>query len=361
MTLWHAAVPLLAGLAVAEYLASRRAGRTIFASSDTIADLGCAALSQVAGIAVAVVTVGGYRIASTWLEAHGMVLPIRWEDHGVAGWIAVFLLVDLGQYLVHRLSHRVNLLWACHAVHHSSAELNYAVAIRNSSFHGLFIWMFFLPGAVLGIPWETVAYCYGINVLYQFLLHTRVVHRLGPWELLFNTPSHHRVHHGHDAKYVDRNFGGVLILWDRWFGTFQAEEEEPRYGPSLGSWNAVWANVHGFAQIGAAIRTAPGWRGTLRAMFGPPELLPQLDPRNTPPAPAATTLWVALQLLLAIGVTLAIVLPNDWPGEVRGIAALLVVATVGVGGALLDGRTWAWRLEACRMAAILLGLAFVVL
>jgi alkylglycerol monooxygenase len=361
MTLWHTAVPLLAGLAIAEYLASRRAGRALFGSSDTLSDLGCATLSQVAGIAVAAVTVGGYRIAEEWLQVTGWVLPVPWRESGVIGWITVFLLVDLGQYAVHRLSHRVSLLWACHAVHHSSGELNYAVAIRNSSFHGLFIWVFFLPGAVLGIPWEMVAYCYGINVLYQFLLHTRVPGKLGPWELVFNTPSHHRVHHGQDAKYLDRNFGGVLILWDRWFGTFQAEEEEPTYGPPLGSWNAVWANFHGFEQIRSASRRAKGMRGVVGVMFGPPELLPQLEPHPPHPVPRSTALWVTSQLLLAIGVTLAIVLPDHWPVQFRATAAALVVGTIGVSGALLDGTPRAWRLEACRIAAVLLVVGLAIL
>lgn len=369
MTLWHAAVPAIAGLLALEFGAARMKGRRVFDGPDTLADVGCAVLSQITGLAVAAITVGGYRLVEQQVAALGWALPIAWQSTtpviwagvgqwpdlrhpALASWTGVFLLVDLGQYLIHRLSHRVNLLWACHAVHHSSGELNLAVAIRNSSFHGLFIWIFFLPGAWLGIPWQMVAICYGINVLYQFWIHTRVVDRLGPLERVLNTPSHHRVHHGRDPKYIDRNFGGVLILWDRWFGTFQVEEEEPRYGPPLCGWNPVWANFHGFAQIRAAWRRATTWRGRLLAVVGTPDLLPALPTPNIPPPPTWVTAYVTIQMLVAVGATLHLVLPGSQPPEVRILIGALAVATVSLAGALLDSRVWAWPVEGARLVAV---------
>jgi hypothetical protein len=274
----------------------------------------------------------------------------------IPAWITVFLLVDLGQYLIHRLSHRVSVLWACHAVHHSSEEFNYAVGLRNSSFHGFLIWVFFLPLAIAGVPWHMVAVCYGLNVLYQFWLHTRLVGRLGPFEAVLNTPSHHRVHHGIDAPYLDRNFGGVLIVWDRLFGTFRREAETPHYGilTPLASWNPVWANIHGFALIAAAWRRAPDWQGRLHAVFGPPEALGPAPP-CPPPAPPvrAVAFYTAAHLLLAIAVILGVVLPASYPSTLRLLAGGLVLATLGVLGGLLDGRPWAGPLERVRVGALM--------
>ena len=356
MTLWHLAAPVLVGLGVSEYLAARHRGIHAFTNLDTLANLGCAVLSQVAGIAVAAVTIGAYRLASDGFVALGVAPLVSWALLGWVGWLLVFLIVDLAQYLTHRLSHRVNLLWACHEVHHSSGELNYGVAIRNSSLHGLLIWVFYLPGALLGIPWTMVATCYGVNVLYQFLLHTRTVGRLGMVERWFNSPSHHRVHHGRDPKYLDRNFGGVLIVWDRIFGTFQAEEEEPRYGQRLGSWNPVWANLHGFARIGTAWRTAPDWTGRWRAVFGPPESLPPLLPRpiTSPFVPSPRlVLWVSLQVILAAVVTLVVVVSASTGPGWRLAAAAATVATIATSGALLDGAPRAKRWEVVRIVALI--------
>jgi sterol desaturase/sphingolipid hydroxylase (fatty acid hydroxylase superfamily) len=370
MSLIRAAIPLVLLLLLLELIWSGVRGRRVYRLADSLADLGCAAMSQVLGLAVTAVTVGGYAVSaaafSGWLP-----LP-RWPAESpftlgpssglgvrpgpLAAWVLVFLLVDLGQYLVHRLSHRVSLLWACHAVHHSSEELNYAVGLRNSSFHGFLIWVFFLPLAAAGVPWRMVAICYGLNVLYQFWLHTRLIGRLGWLETLLNTPSHHRVHHGRDPKYLDRNFGGVLILWDRLFGTFQREEEEPHYGTlaPVASWNPAWVNLHGFALITGAWQRAADWRGRLRAVLGPPEALGDgTGPVRPPPAPSLrVAVYSALHLSLAVAATIWLVLPATLPAGERAVAGTLVLATLAVLGGLLDGRRWAPGLERVRLICL---------
>jgi hypothetical protein len=201
-----------------------------------------------------------------------------------------------------------------------------------------------------------VAVCYGVNVLYQFWLHTRLIGRLGPLEAVLNTPSHHRVHHGVDGRYLDRNFGGVLVVWDRMFGTFCREEAEPRYGTvtPLGSWNPVWANFHGFALIASAWRRAPDFQGRLRAVFGRPEALGWGQPslRSAPP-PRGVALYAASHLGLAIAVTLSVVLQASHPGGVRLGGGAFVLATLGVVGGLLDGRQWAGLSEGARLAGLI--------
>jgi sterol desaturase/sphingolipid hydroxylase (fatty acid hydroxylase superfamily) len=249
MSVLHAAVPLFFGLMSVEWIVASRRGLRVYAWRDSVMDLGSGILSQICGVYLALLSIEAYRLVEQAAVERGMTILV-WPQGGplsspeaALAWMAVFNLVDFGQYGMHRASHRVSLLWACHLVHHSSEELNYAVALRNSSLHGLFLWMVPLPLALVGVPWRVFAVCYGVNVAYQFWLHTRVVGRLGPLEQVLNTPSHHRVHHGRDPEYVDRNFGGVFIVWDRLFGTFAQERQEPAYGisPRLSRSDPVWA------------------------------------------------------------------------------------------------------------------------
>jgi sterol desaturase/sphingolipid hydroxylase (fatty acid hydroxylase superfamily) len=360
MSLIEAAIPLVLLLLVLELGWATLRRIRVYRLADSLADLGCAAMDRVMELAVTAVSIGGY--AYTARVFSHLVPQLTWPltpfQAGVRpapflAWVVVFLLVDLGQYLVHRLSHRVNLLWACHSVHHSSEELNYTVGLRLSSFHGFFTWVFFLPLAAAGIPWTAVAVCYGLNVLYQFWLHTRLIGRLGWLELVLNTPSHHRVHHGRDPKYLDRNFAGVLIVWDRLFGTFQREEEEPHYGTlaPVASWNPVWANLHGFALIARGWREAPDWHGRLRAVFGPPEALEDAGTRPGRQSHPSFSIAVysAAHLVLALTATVLIVLPDTGHWAPRGTVAALVLLTLGVLGGLLDGRRWAGPAEMMRL------------
>src|SRR6185436_19175726 len=212
-------------------------------------DLSCGILSQISGIFSKLLAVGIYAWAwrhlavqrwlpavPAWAEgapfARADAFPwLAVNGPELAAGVAAFLLVDLAYYCSHRTSHGVNLLWAGHVVHHSSEEYNLAVALRQSSLHGLFTWVFYLPLALAGIPPETYLVCYALNLVYQFWIHTQAVGRLGRLtELVMNTPSHHRVHHGRNPRYLDRNHAGVFIIWDRLFGTFEPETERVVYG-----------------------------------------------------------------------------------------------------------------------------------
>ncbi|MEP6591546.1 MAG: sterol desaturase family protein [Gemmatimonadota bacterium] len=351
MNLIRLAIPLVLGMVLLEVVWGAARQRAVYGFVDSLADLGCAVMSQVVGLAVTALTVGAYAVTVDALVPWRPVLAVT---TGV--WIGTFLAVDLGQYLLHRLSHRVNLLWACHAVHHSSEEFNYTVGLRNSSFHGFLLWFFFLPAGMVGVPWRVVAVCYGLNVLYQFWLHTRLVGRLGPFERVLNTPSHHRVHHGTDPAYLDRNFGGVLIVWDRLFGTFREESMEPTYGTTtrLASWNPIWANFHVFALMAAAWRRAPDLGSRLGVIFGPPERLGRPAPA-TPPTPEPRIVrYAAAHLVFGIAATLGLVLPSGTPGMLRLGIAVGVLVTLGVLGGLLDGRQWAITAERGRLAILIL-------
>lgn len=192
-------------------------------------------------------------------------------------WLLLFIGVDFFYYWFHRLSHEINALWAAHIVHHQSEEYNLTVALRQSWFQSGFAWIFYLPLAFAGfepIMFLTVS---AFNTLYQFWIHTRAIGNMGVLEWFLNTPSHHRVHHGSNPKYIDKNHGGTLIIWDRMFGTFQKEEEEVVYGITkpLASWNPVWANFHYWVELVQSARMASGMRDKINQFIMPPGWFPE--------------------------------------------------------------------------------------
>ena len=145
-------------------------------------------------------------------------------------WLVTFVMIDLVFYIYHRISHRVNFLWAIHMSHHSSEEMNFAVSFRQAWFGPISKLPFFMILPLLGFDPTIIAVAGVISTLWGIVGHTQIVGKLGPIEWVFNTPSHHRVHHGSNAQYIDKNYGNLLIIWDRMFGTFEPEEESVRYG-----------------------------------------------------------------------------------------------------------------------------------
>ncbi|MEO1083199.1 MAG: sterol desaturase family protein, partial [Acidobacteriota bacterium] len=233
-------IPVFFLLIGVEWLVAHWRRRRVYRLNDALNDLHCGVLQQVLGVFIKVVVFGAY----VWVYESARVASV--PASATWGWVACFLLVDHQYYWFHRVSHESNLPWGAHIVHHSSEEYNLAVALRQGAFQQCFSWVFYLPIALLGFSPLIFLACSSFNTLYQFWIHTRLINKLGPLEWVLNTPSHHRVHHGCDEKYLDRNYAGVFIVWDRLYGSFQEEEEEPTYGITkpLRSWNPLWANVH---------------------------------------------------------------------------------------------------------------------
>jgi sterol desaturase/sphingolipid hydroxylase (fatty acid hydroxylase superfamily) len=186
-------------------------------------------------------------------------------------WAALFFLDDLAFYAFHRASHRVRIFWAAHIVHHSSERLNLGTGARQSWTAGLLGWLFWAPLALVGFPPFMVLTMQGLNLLYQFFLHTEYVGGLGPLEWVLNTPRHHRVHHGKGLAFADSNFGGVLIIWDRLFGTF-SDERPAEYGLArpIGSDNPVRIAFAEYGALGRDLARARSWRERARAVFAGP-------------------------------------------------------------------------------------------
>jgi sterol desaturase/sphingolipid hydroxylase (fatty acid hydroxylase superfamily) len=204
-------------------------------------------------------------------------------------WVLLVLALDLCYYVHHRFSHRVRIGWAGHQAHHSSEFMNFGTALRQK-WNPWFELVFWMPLPLLGFePW-TIYVAWSFNLIYQFLVHTELVDRLWwPVELVFNTPSHHRVHHGSDPEYLDRNYGGILIVWDRLFGTFAPERHRPTYGLTkpVGTYNLLRLEYGDYAAIGRDVRRASTLRERLGYVFGPPGWTPAAS-AEIAPAPQPT-------------------------------------------------------------------------
>jgi sterol desaturase/sphingolipid hydroxylase (fatty acid hydroxylase superfamily) len=203
------------------------------------------------------------------------ITPIRLPLWDWRTWAAGFLAVEFAYYWFHRASHRVRWLWATHSVHHSAEELTLLASFRlgwtNLISGG---WLIYLPLVLAGFPPELVAGLQALNLRYQFFLHTEAVGRLGPLEWVFNTPAHHRLHHASNDAYLDRNYGGVLIVFDRLFGTVATESpaDPPRYGLAHRAASTNPLRV-AFGEWGSMLRDAmqaPDWRSRIAALFAPP-------------------------------------------------------------------------------------------
>lgn len=176
-----------------------------------------------------------------------------WSSDSVLVWILAFISYDFFYYWAHRFGHEINIFWASHAVHHQGEEFNLSTALRQTSTSFLLYWVFFIPWFLMGFPPEIFITVGSVNLIYQFWVHTRHVGKLGFIEWIFITPSNHRVHHAQNSIYIDKNYGGVFIIWDRLFGTYQEEleNEAPIYGirKPLNSWNPFWSNLSVYASL----------------------------------------------------------------------------------------------------------------
>lgn len=190
-------------------------------------------------------------------------------------WTILLFADDFAYYWFHRISHEVRFFWNFHVVHHSSNQYNLSVAVRQSWFSGIAHWVFYLPIALLGFPLWAFTAMHGFNLIYQFWIHTKVIKKMPAWfEYIFNTPSHHRVHHGVNNPYLDKNYGGIFIFFDRIFGSFVEETEEVRYGiiKPIEGYNWLWINSHAWAEMFEAMKTKKTLTGKLRCIFGAPAM-----------------------------------------------------------------------------------------
>lgn len=261
------AVPLFITAIVAEMLIARRVDRTRYDPRDTLTSLGLGLGSTVAGVLAGGAVLAAFQWVYGWRIA---TIPFAWW-----AWIACFVLDDLAYYAFHRAAHRVRWFWAAHVNHHSSQHYNLSTALRQTWTGFLALsFIYRLPLMLIGFHPVMVLFVGGLNLIYQFWIHTEAVARMPRWfEAIMNTPSHHRVHHAVNPRYLDTNYAGVFIIWDRMFGTFTPElaSERPRYGivKQIGTDRFLWHVFHEWVEIARDLWRAP-WRAKAGYLLRPP-------------------------------------------------------------------------------------------
>ncbi|MGI9262144.1 MAG: sterol desaturase family protein [Woeseiaceae bacterium] len=297
-----------------------------------------------------------------------------WFDfspRGLALWVLALLAFDFCYYWAHRMGHEVSVLWAAHSVHHQSEEYNLSTALRQTSTGFLFTWIFYLPLFLLGMPFEVFVTVNALDLIYQFWVHTRHINKMGWLDRILVTPSNHRVHHAQNEVYIDRNYGGILILWDRLFGTFQEElDTEPViFGvrKPLANWNPFWANLQVYDYLWFdAVRTEH-WRDKLGIWFRRtgwrPDDVAEAYPKQTadlesfrkfdPPVDHSTRRYVVLQFLFAAFAVLWIggVFARDGAVAVVLPCVLLWAALYGI-GLVSEGRAGFRQFELIRLLVL---------
>ena len=261
------AIPIFALLIAIEAWYSARRNNSFYEKKDGWNNIFIGLMSVIFGALI------GLMVGSAYVFSYD-IAPYKFPADAWWTWAILIFVDDFAYYWFHRISHESRIFWNFHVVHHSSEFYNLSVAVRQSWFSGILHWIFYAPIMMLGFaPWMFFL-VHGINLIYQFWIHTRFIKTLGPLEAVLNTPSHHRVHHGVNEMYLDKNYGGILIIWDRIFGTFTAETEEPRYGiiKPVNSYNPMWINTHAWFEMWEAMKRRKTLAGKMRCVFGSPNM-----------------------------------------------------------------------------------------
>ena len=352
------AIPVFMLTIVAEWAWSRHKGQSVYSLPDAIASLNMGVLSQVVGLFAKVASLAAYVVV---YEQFGLT---TWAMNTVSLWLLALLIYDFLYYWNHRLGHEVSLLWGAHSIHHSSEYYNLSTALRQSSTGVLFSWVFYLPMALLGVPPAMLVIVGLVDLLYQYGVHTELIGRLGWMDRVFVTPSNHRVHHGQNDYCIDKNYGGILIVWDRLFGTFTEERTDEKivYGvrQPLHSLNPLWANTMHYVVLWRQVRAAPGWGRKLKLIGGRPG---SERPALESPFDAASfvrydtqtpTLWgiycaVQYAVLVPVFMSFLMTFTRLTPTQ-NGLYALWLTLSLVAISALLERAPWAKFLELVRWA-----------
>jgi len=367
------ALPVFLLLIFMELCWSLVTGKKAFRAADSLTSMNIGAISEISRGLVKTVTFGLYGL----LELTVGLVDFTASDP--MAWVLAFILYDFFYYWAHRAGHEVNILWAAHSTHHSSEEFNMATAMRQSATTVFYVWIFYLPMAVLGIPVEVFVPISFASLFYQFWVHTTLIPKMGWYDKIFISPSNHRVHHGQNGYAIDVNYGATLILWDRLFGTYAEESDaEPViYGirKPVKTWNPVWANLVILTRIVVDIWHTSGWKNRLMKLFGPPGWEPESNAvQKTAFSPSgfrrfvtpvgrwqfryALFSYVMTTALFGHFLTMAYSMPLDQRFAYGGLIIFSAMCT----GWVLEGKRWAVLLELVRgvavTAALLAGLWF---
>jgi len=372
MDLIALAVPFFLLALLLELAFDRARGSGLFRANDAINSLSAGILSTTLGYFTRFVPLIVWGFV---LENYALIdMQLAWFDaspRGIALWILAALAWDFCYYWFHRYSHEISVLWAAHAVHHQSEDYNLSTALRQTSTGFLLYWIFYLPLFLIGFPLEVLITVNAVNLIYQFWVHTQLVRRMGALDYILVTPSNHRVHHAQNERYIDKNYGGMLILWDRMFGTFEDETDvDPVvFGvrKPLANWNPFWANLQVYDYLlFDAVRTCrwqdklgvwfrrTGWRPADVAAQNPkPRVSLSTFEKFDPVVAAPVRRYVLGQFLVAIvgALVIAELFVNTGTRGVLIPCVLLWVQLYAL-GLLNEGRPYARKFELWRLLVI---------
>ena len=354
------AIPFFILAMLLEFLFGILCKRQTYRLNDTVNSLQMGVLSRLVGV----LRLGFSAVVFTWVVS--LFGVTQWSAEHWWQWALAFIGYDFCYYWKHRFGHQWRLMWASHAAHHQSEEYNLSTALRQTGTDYIGF-VFYLPMYLMGTPIEVIVSVGSLNLVYQFWVHTEHVRRLGFLDYILVTPSNHRVHHAKNPSYIDKNYGGVFVLWDRMFGTFADEcEDEPcRYGIThqLASWNPIWANVHVWWDTLKLSIRARRWRDKWLVWFKGPAWRPvdlalssdagwqreKFDPSASIFAKAYTfgQFWLATYAALMLQAEQA-----NLPRSFVLSAFAILVASVCIQGYWLEARKGAFILEWGRLGVL---------
>ena len=347
------AIPVFFLLIIIEYFYGRYVGKNTYRLNDTVTSITVGMISRFPTM----LNLGVQSVIFVYISSYLNMELLSVKNPFT--WIIAFLLYDLSYYWMHRMHHEIKILWATHSVHHHGEDYNLATALRQTSTGWLWKWIFYMPMIILGVPGEVFIAVAGVNLVYQFWVHTEHIGHLGFIEKIFITPMNHRIHHAKNKEYIDANYGGVFIIWDRMFGTYnpQRSDIKPVYGTAtpLNSWNPLWANFQVFSiMIKDTIKTK-SWKDKIKVWFSktywrPEDCIEEKNPNEfykkfNPEITTDIKLFSFFQMLFTILVSGAVItfISNHAYSEIITFG-LFIIALTSLTGYLMQANTHAYQL-----------------
>ena len=360
-------IPIFLILMGMEIFLSLRSPKKVYRFNDSISNLSNGLGQQAVGIFSKMVLFLGYK----YIYDHFAYFDF--SNPTIIHWLIALLMADISYYFFHRVSHRVNLLVGSHVVHHQSEEYNLSVALRQSWLTRFYSWIFYIPMAIVGVPPLMFLTISAIVIIYQFWVHTQFISTLGVFESIFVTPSHHRVHHGRNPEYVDKNYGGIFIWWDMLFGTFEKEKEKVVYGiiNPANTWNPLYANFRYYKTIYSEAKKASHFIDKIKIWFSPPEWRPR-NLESYGPIPTISNiklekynvgrnstinLLIALQFTISLAI-MAFVFVNKKELSslaTAGMIGLVIWCLTNIAG-IQENKRWALKAQLLFFSTLIIGI-----
>jgi len=359
------AIPLFLFFIGLEYLYSKRKGKNFFQYAESVANLNVGIAERLLDLFTTSLFFGVF----VYIHEHFALFDIK---AGWFTWVLLFLATDLVWYWYHRLAHEINAFWAVHVVHHQSEDFNYTVSARITVFQAVVRCMFWAVLPLIGFPPLMISLFLLVHGLYPFFIHTQALGKWGWFEKILVTPTHHGIHHASNPEYLDKNYGDVLIIWDKLFGTFAKERKDVQivYGLTkpLNSHSFLWQHFHFVLEVFMNFKYAKGIKAKWKVLFGKPD---DLDPRYRSilerkllnvhsqhrPATLAIRQYVTAQTIFSLGLLFVVLLFEHYLSVVQLflLSAFIIISLIN-SGAILDQRRWIFYLEYSRLVLVMVAI-----